>query len=496
MRGWRHAVFSAWVATLAGCGGGSNVPKCVPGDSKSCTGPGSCAGYQICSSQGSYGTCVCNPGGSGGTGGGVAGSGGSSGSGGTSGGGGPAGASGSGGAGGASGGGGSAGRGGAGGVPSSCTGSAGQDGGVAGGSGGADAGVDGLASDGPSSDPQFLAFCSAVRAAMVSRNMRCFQYTRDQAESVVNIDPCAVWGADLNQGFMSFDATSASTCAADLQTQSCAVGTPPASCTGVLVGHVVDYVSIGTPGLGNGYCNYGTQLTLVGDTVPAQSVLFTQCLPGSFCIVHPLYPNDPEGICRPLHQSGETCTGDLTPFTNRCVAGSTCDHTGHCAAPASVGAACVADSDCSSGAYCRSDSTCQPVHATGACSIASECLPPGTCRSGTCTVQAPGSCCVPMPTALMTLDGQSTCNRGEYCGMDGVCHAAPVRGQPCYYNPGCVNCPESYECMTGYCLGTATAMSCMDLGVGGSCFGNLNCGPNLACVPSGSSSSRNCQPAF
>src|SRR5690348_13951895 len=40
-------------------GGGSNVPKCTPGQSIACVGPGSCQGNQVCAANGTYGACSC-----------------------------------------------------------------------------------------------------------------------------------------------------------------------------------------------------------------------------------------------------------------------------------------------------------------------------------------------------------------------------------------------------------------------------------------------------
>src|SRR5262249_53398642 len=51
--------------TAAG-GAGGGVPKCTPGDSKSCAGPGACVGYQVCAGDGTYGACNCGTGGAGG----------------------------------------------------------------------------------------------------------------------------------------------------------------------------------------------------------------------------------------------------------------------------------------------------------------------------------------------------------------------------------------------------------------------------------------------
>jgi hypothetical protein len=73
--------YLAWgiVGLTVACGGGNGtgtggvgggVPHCVPGDSKSCVGPGACAGYQVCAADGTYGTCMCGSGGMGGVGGG------------------------------------------------------------------------------------------------------------------------------------------------------------------------------------------------------------------------------------------------------------------------------------------------------------------------------------------------------------------------------------------------------------------------------------------
>ena len=49
------------VVVVIGCGG-TNSETCVPGDSKSCTGPGPCAGYQVCQANRTYNACMCNVG--------------------------------------------------------------------------------------------------------------------------------------------------------------------------------------------------------------------------------------------------------------------------------------------------------------------------------------------------------------------------------------------------------------------------------------------------
>ena len=76
------SLLSALVVAVAGCGSEESASKpqaCAPGASVSCTGPGSCSGFQICKPDGSgYTPCDCS--GSGGAGGssGSAGSGGAS----------------------------------------------------------------------------------------------------------------------------------------------------------------------------------------------------------------------------------------------------------------------------------------------------------------------------------------------------------------------------------------------------------------------------------
>lgn len=50
---------------LAGCDGGSPVPKCTPGQSVACTGSGPCSGYQVCRPDGTFADCVCGDAGSG-----------------------------------------------------------------------------------------------------------------------------------------------------------------------------------------------------------------------------------------------------------------------------------------------------------------------------------------------------------------------------------------------------------------------------------------------
>jgi hypothetical protein len=54
---------SCFVMTAAACGGsGSDVPKCIPGISIACTGPGACAGNQVCMTNGTFAACTCGAG--------------------------------------------------------------------------------------------------------------------------------------------------------------------------------------------------------------------------------------------------------------------------------------------------------------------------------------------------------------------------------------------------------------------------------------------------
>lgn len=76
------SLLSVLVVVLAGCGSEEAASKpqaCTPGASVSCTGPGSCSGFQICKSDGSgYTPCDCSGSGGAGGGSGAAGTGGAS----------------------------------------------------------------------------------------------------------------------------------------------------------------------------------------------------------------------------------------------------------------------------------------------------------------------------------------------------------------------------------------------------------------------------------
>ena len=166
--------------TAAACGGGgSNVPKCTPGQAIACVGLGSCQGNQVCAANGAYGACLCGNGTAGTSGGGgrggslgtagatggsaAAGAGGAGGGAGTTGAGGTAGSAGSAGttggsnAGGSSGSGGAAGRGGAAAGAGGSAGSTGTGGATAGAGGSAGSsgsgGASGTAGSGSSCDP-------------------------------------------------------------------------------------------------------------------------------------------------------------------------------------------------------------------------------------------------------------------------------------------------------------------------------------------------------
>jgi hypothetical protein len=58
---WRiGAVSGVVIISVVACGGGgSGVPKCVPGDAKACVGPSACAGGQVCQGDGTYAACIC-----------------------------------------------------------------------------------------------------------------------------------------------------------------------------------------------------------------------------------------------------------------------------------------------------------------------------------------------------------------------------------------------------------------------------------------------------
>lgn len=57
----RIALSSLLLASLAGCSGGSQVPKCIPGESAKCYCPTGQQGAQTCTSTGSFAACVCLP---------------------------------------------------------------------------------------------------------------------------------------------------------------------------------------------------------------------------------------------------------------------------------------------------------------------------------------------------------------------------------------------------------------------------------------------------
>jgi hypothetical protein len=68
MRAWALVVgWALSMTSLISCGGGSSgVPKCVPGQATSCTGPNACQGNQVCQDDGKFGACVCADTGTGG----------------------------------------------------------------------------------------------------------------------------------------------------------------------------------------------------------------------------------------------------------------------------------------------------------------------------------------------------------------------------------------------------------------------------------------------
>jgi hypothetical protein len=432
------------IGSGGGTGSGGSGARCVPGDSKSCTGPGPCSGYQVCQGDGTDGVCNCS--GTGDTGGSAGGTGGS--------------------VGGTRGTAGTGGRGGA---------------GASGGTGGAlnctvdaaanddasapapDAGRDAYVSDGPSSAAAFQSLCAAVRSSIVARKERCDGFTPAQALAFVIVDPCGAWGGALDRGHMSFDASKADACVASLGALSCAADVPPTACDGVLTGLVVDYTGLGGPG---GGCNLATQLTLGGPTSPATASIFTECMPGSFCNAHDL---GPPFVCLPLPKLGEVCVAGvsqapLNHLQGRCAAGGVCDHTGHCATPKPAGDPCTSGEDCARDLYCASNSTCAAKHATGSCASSSECIRPATCNSGSCGVRPRGGCCASINDCAINED----CPPGG-----GNCFAIPVIGQACG--------AAMPVCLTGICNGTTKL--CQPISSGGNCPTDLWCGLDAICLP-------------
>jgi hypothetical protein len=469
---FKRAARLGCVVVLIGCGGGNgnNPARCIPGDSKSCTGPGSCSGYQVCKADGTYDSCNCANGGAGGGGGlgGRAGTGGVAGT-----------------AGGAATGGNTptGGRGGGAGSSSVfCRGIPPRDAGALDAAAidatgvAPDGGRDGYAGDGPSVDPQFQAFCSAVRATMVARSERCLNFTHEQAEAWVSVDPCAMWGYSIDRGTMVFDPTNATACVGALQTLSCGVRNRPAPCDGVLVGRTPVYTGLGS----SSGCLQAAQLTVSGETAPGNTLyrtpvttsLFTTCMPGSFCIPHEAAIG-PGMICRPLAQLGETCTAGSAVG---CDSG-TCDSTGHCAVPHQAGEACDGDADCAQGLYCAADAKCAALHTSGACSRDAECLLPAVCRAGSCRAPQLGDPCA--PACGISPPQSSGCSWGRYCAADSTCHTSPIFGQPCGWDAEPV-----IICLVGSCNNPAHVCSIAGTNEGG-CLEvpvNATCGPNALCA--------------
>ena len=90
---WLVASLGTSLTLAGGCGGDSEgggnagsstggAGMCTAGDTRACVGPGACQGGQLCGPDGSWGSCDCGAGGTGGAGGGTGGSGGASGAGG------------------------------------------------------------------------------------------------------------------------------------------------------------------------------------------------------------------------------------------------------------------------------------------------------------------------------------------------------------------------------------------------------------------------------
>jgi hypothetical protein len=294
------------------------------------------------------------------------------------------------------------------------------------------------ATDGPGADlagldPQFLSFCAAVRETMAVRLERCQGYWHEQAEALVNLDPCVAWGTAIQAGRMAFDPTKAAACIAALETnsQACTRNIRPAACTGALKGLV---------GPGVFPCNPNRDLTLDDRVVSNEPFLFGECAGDVHCL------------------KGSAGVSICGSYGNLVIGASP------------VGIPCVSSENCGDSLFCDQPTrTCMPVHA---CTSNDQCTPPARCAGHVCvTDPVSPTCCKPGTTGV--------CLIGEQCLADTNCHRYALLGE------SCATGADPHFCLVGNC--NETTLKCELAGPDGNCGANVNasnatCGPNQLCV--------------
>jgi hypothetical protein len=292
-------------------------------------------------------------------------------------------------------------------------------------------------------------FCARVHAARIAAEATCSSMAPSAAAAEVNVDTCAAWTGAAAIGTVVYDPTNADACAAALEAQPCISNLPPASCAGVLRGTV-------QPGA---TCNLARQISW-----------FSECAGDAKCVAGAA--GSCQGTCVVRAAEGQSCSNSRVD-ERPCVFGDACDTSASVCAPLpGQGAACGATGlfPCSEGLYCTdiaSGGTCQPQHASGACTGGNGCTPPALCgtNSGTCDLPpAPGTPCSA---------GGGACGEFMYCGSDGACHPFSPIGESC----GATGPPY---CAAGLCLnGVCTAIA-----AGAACptANPADCGPNALCT--------------
>jgi hypothetical protein len=278
----------------------------------------------------------------------------------------------------------------------------------------------------------FAEFCSNAGTANLDVLATCLhanpEYLNSLADTFVLLDDCAALQKEIDAGRVSFDAASASACAAALGSSTCdqlATATLPAACESVLTGSVdaggACYID---EDCANGWCNASA----------------------SAC----------PGTCQAFVQTGGSCAvaGDTRPL---CAPGLDCNvATDTCQALSAANGPCP----CQDGLWCDtaggSPGTCRAPQTSGACDDANF----DQCALGYACIGTPATC-----QSLVGLGGDCAASPEELCGLGYVCDAGTNT---------CVSWPKVGDacsdarplCIGGYCdlLGTQTCLAYKQVG--------------------------------
>ena len=257
----------------------------------------------------------------------------------------------------------------------------------------------------PQGPPEVRSFCTAMFNATADRVYACQGGSRDALTAQVEaMDWCNAAAAAIGAAHVTFDASAAAACLADIPGLECwqNLNASP-NCTKIFTGTVAE----------GGVCYWEMPMG-------AQ-----ECAPGTVCSA-----------------SGSNCTGT-------CVAHEITPR------PAVIGAACTGAGDCvgDQGALTCVGSTGPIQSGMGACEVPAQsgpCNYPYDCLTGACahaTAIMPGTCqATPKHVGDPCMPG-GECGAGTYCAAaTNTCVDYPSVGQPCAGNFNVAN-----QCFDGIC---------------------------------------------